>query len=102
MEGCTLSAPHNQPSYDNIGEEPPDSPEDGTWQQTGTYVTPTVSDLQTPPAPGTALPPMLGQLGETDYAPGRFASGADVDHHVYPDDFHGPAYGERGTRPFPN
>lgn len=98
------SASMDQPAYENHGEQPPASPENPTWAQTGTYVTPEYHDLSAsgiPAAPGTALPPMAGELSEENYAPGR-ASGADVDRHIYTVDYHGPSYGELGPRPFPN
>jgi hypothetical protein len=95
----------NQPVYSNQGDEPPDTPEDPTWTQTGTYVTPEYHDLSATgvaATPASAYPALSNQLGEDDYAPGRYATGSDVDRHVYPDDFHGPHYGELGPRPFPN
>lgn len=99
-----MSAPLNYPSYQNNGDDPPDSPEGPRVSEGGTYVPPGYKDLSASgiaPAPGAALPALSNQLGEDDYAPGR-ASGADVDRHVYPNEYHGPAYGELGPRPYPN
>jgi hypothetical protein len=94
----------NHPPYENHAEEPDYTAEDPRFARSGVYVEPTYIDLSAPgipAAPGTALPPLAPQLSEQDYAPSRYASGADVDRHIYTDEYHGPSYGELGPRPFP-
>jgi hypothetical protein len=100
-----MSAPLNQPIYAAVGDQPNPTPEDPRFTRSGVYVEPTYNDLSATgihDAPAAEFPAPSNQLGEQDYASGRFASGADVDRHIYPDDYHGPSYGELGPRPFPN
>lgn len=95
-----MSAPLNQPT-----DHTNPTPEDPRFTAQGTYVQGTYNDLSGTginDAPASALPAPTDNLAEQDYAPGRFASGGDVDRHIYPDDYHGPHYGEVGPRPFPN
>lgn len=104
-----MSAPMNHPPYENFGEQPQSFPEDPRWVRGGTYVEPTYADLSAagiPPAPEpaarAAFAPPTDQLSEEDNAPGRRATSSDVDHHIYTGQYHGPAYGELGPRPYPN
>lgn len=100
-----MSAPLNQPNYAATGDQPNPTPEDPRFTAQGTYVQSVYNDLSATginDAPGTELPALSSQLGEDNYAPGRIADGGDVDRHIYPDEYHGPHYGEVGPRPFPN
>src|SRR5208282_5680026 len=100
-----MSSPMNQTPYFSLPEQPPESPQDPTWQQAGVYQVPEYKDLtrgSISDAPAAPYGWTRDNLGENDYRAGAYASGSDVDLHRNTDKVHGPSYEEVGPRPYPN